>query len=309
MLAAGSAGAALASENLSDTSLAMKATYLVSDSSITPDKEIGWKGLLTGLKGFEHFYNPVGSPIYFENPFNSTEVRLLYLHHEFASKSQLAGGHLDVFAAQIRLAITERLGFIATKDGYSQLRANALPRDEGWNDLAFGFKYVFWVDRENDFVVTGGFRYQAGNGSGKVLQGGCQEVSPFITFAKGWDKFHLIADVSDRIPLDNDKGNNVVQWDIHADYEIYKGIAPMLELHGLHYCSNGTRTPLSVGGLDYTNLGSTDVAGSTVIWAGLGARFKLSPNFSLGATYEMNLGNRKADIMDKRVTVDFVFTW
>jgi hypothetical protein len=47
-----------------------------------------------------------------ESPFNNTSLRLLYLHHEFSNNSQLRGGHLDVFAAQIRLALTERLALI-----------------------------------------------------------------------------------------------------------------------------------------------------------------------------------------------------
>jgi hypothetical protein len=148
-----------------------------------------------------------------------------------------------------------------------------------------------------------------GNGDAKVLQGGVQEFSPFISVAKGWDKWHLIADLTDRVPLDNDKGNNVLQWDVHADYEVVKGFAPMVELHGLHYMDNGTRTGLSVGGVDYTNLGSVDVSGSTVVWLGVGARAKLTPNLSLGATYEHPLTNSKADIFGDRITVDFELTW
>lgn len=290
-------------------SMSPKAEFLFSKDRIHDDPEIGWAGFLSGLRGFEHFYNPVGNPIYFETPFNNTGVRFLYLHHNFDDKSVLAGGDLNVYAAQARLALTERLAFIATKDGYSDLNSNALPKDEGWNDIAAGFKYAFYVDRDADFVATLGARYQMGNGDAKVLQGGVQELSPFVSFAKGWDKFHLIGNVTDRVPLDNDKGNNVFQWDLHADYEVFNGFAPMLELHGLHYLDDGNRTPLSIGGADYSNLGSQFVSGSTIIWLGVGGRFKFTPNVSLGATYEFPLTNRKADIFGDRLTVDIEFTW
>lgn len=304
-------GSALTADTTPDTSISMspKAEYLLSKERWHSDPEVGWKGLFSGLRGFEHFYNPVGNPIYFETPFNNTGIRFLYLHHNFDDKSVLAGGDLSVYAVQARVALTERLAFIATKDGYSDLNAKALPQDEGWNDIAAGLKYVFYVDREADFVATFGARYQMGNGDAKVLQGGVQELSPFISVAKGWDKFHMIASLTDRLPLDNDKGNNVLQWDVHADYEVFKGFAPMIELHGLHYLDDGTRTPLSVGGVDYSNLGSTDVAGSTVIWAGVGGRFKLNPHASIGATYEYPLTNSKADIFGDRVTVDLELTW
>lgn len=81
------------------------------------------------------------------------------------------------------------------------------------------------------------------------------------------------------------------------------------ELHGLHYLSDGERTPLPVGGADYANLGSTDVEGSTVIWFGIGGRLKFNPRTSIGATYEYPLTNRDADIFGDRVTVDFIVSW
>jgi hypothetical protein len=290
-------------------SLSPKARFLFADSRIHDDPEVLAPGFLSGLRGFEHFYEPIGNPLFFESPFINTSIRVLYLHHEFAEKSQLQGGDLNVYAVQARLALTERLAFIATKDGYSDLNADALPKDEGWNDIAAGFKYAFYVDREADMVWTLGGRYQAGNGDSEVLQGGVQEVSPFVSFAKGWEKFHLLGNVSFRHPLDTNKGNNILQWSAHADYEIYPGIAPVLELHGLHYLDDGNRLPLKVGGLDYTNLGSSDVGGSTVVWFGAGARFNLAPNVSLGSTYEYPLTNKNADIHGGRVTVDLIFTW
>lgn len=290
--------------------LTNQASYLLSSERIQgEDKEIFWKGFLTGLRGFEHFYEPIGQPIYFESPLVNSNVRLLYLHHEFASGSQLQGGHVDVLAAQARLAVTERLAIIATKDGHSWLDADILPEDNGWNDIAIGAKYAIWVDRENDFVLTPGVRWQWGNGDKEVLQGLSQEISPFVSFAKGFGKFGLMGNATVRIPTDEDKGNTIFQWDLSASYEIVEGIAPMVELHGLHYWTDAETLPLKVGGLDYANIGSSDVAGSSVIWAGVGARFKLTPNVSAGATFEFALTNRNADIMDNRVTVDVIFTW
>lgn len=291
------------------TSLSPKARFLFGSERIHNDPEVFWLGFLSGLRGFEHFYEPIGNPLFFESPFINTSIRALYLHHEFSEKSQLQGGDLNVYAVQARLALTERLAFIATKDGYSDLNANALPKDEGWNDIAAGLKYAFYVDREADMVWTLGGRYQAGNGDAEVLQGGVQEISPFVSVAKGWEKFHTMGNITFRHPLDTNKGNNILQWSAHADYEIYPGIAPVLELHGLHYLDDGNRLPLKVGGLDYTNLGSSDVGGSAVVWFGAGARFNLAPNVSLGSTYEYPLTNKNADIHGGRVTVDLIFTW
>lgn len=286
-----------------------RARHLLSDDRMFEDSTILWDGFLYGQKGFEHFYNPVGNPIYFESPLIQTGVRFLYLHHSFDDDSQLQGGDLNIGAVQVRFALTERLAFIATKDGYSWLDTGVLGEEEGWNDIAFGFKYAFYVDHARDLIATGGLRWMLDSGDDDVLQSGVNELSPFLSIAKGFDKLHFMASITDRIPLDDDDGNNVLQWDVHVDYELCKGIAPLFEIHGLHYLTNGERTPLSVGGLDYANLGSTDVAGNAVIWGGVGARVKLTPHITFGATYEFPFTDPEDDIFGDRVTVDFEITF
>lgn len=292
-----------------DLTMSPTAEYLVTKDRLTPNETILWPGFLTGLRGFEHVYDPIGQPIYFESATNDTNLRLLYIHHEFPDKNVISGGHLDVAAAQVRVALTERLGLIATKDGYSWLDADALPEGEGWNDLALGLKYVIYADKELDLLITPGIRYQGGNGDAEVLQGNSQEFSPFISVAKGFGDLHLMANLTYRIALDSDRGNDVFQWDLHMDYEVFRGIAPCIEVHGLTYLTDGELAPFKVGGLDYANLGSTSVAGDTVVWMGVGGRVKLTPNISVGSTYEFTLTNVNEDIMDNRVTVDVTFTW
>lgn len=290
-----------------------RATYLLSSEYLHGDPCILWPGLLSGLRGFEHFYDPVGNPLYFESPFNTSQLRLIYLHHDFPDGSQLGGGDLNVYAAQIRVALSERWAFIATKDGYSDLNARSLPAEEGWNDFAIGFKYLLIVDRENDFVLTTGLRWTWENGDKEVLMGNTQELSPFLSFAKGFDRLHLLGNITPRVPCDRHDGNYVLQWDLHLDYEIapetLPGLAPLVEVHGLHYLSDADRLPLAVGGLDYANIGAQDVSGSAVVWAGIGARWKLSPHTSIGSTFEFPLHNPDDDIMGNRVTVDLALNW
>lgn len=290
-----------------------RATFALSRETWHSDPEVLWPGFLSGMRGFEHFYEPVGNPLYFESPFVNTSLRLLYLGHDFPNNSQLGGGNVNVYAAQIRVALTDRLAFIATKDGWSDLNASALPGAEGWNDFAIGAKYAFIVDEESDFVMTGGMRWELSNGDQDILQGDSQELSPFLSFAKGYDRFHILGNVTGRIPTDQDRGNNILSWDLHFDYEIapetLPGFAPMIEFHGLHYLSDAEHLPLSVGGYDYTNLGSFDVSGSSVVAMGLGFRWKLTPHASVGTTWAFPLTDADNDIMGNRVTVDFMLSW
>lgn len=268
-------------------------------------------GFLTGLRGFEHFHEPIGQPIYFESPLNDSGVRALYLRHKFANGSVLQGGDVTIYALQARLALTERLAFIATKDGYSELDTgipSVVPDDEGWNDLAFGFKYVAIADKENDFVLTPGIRYMAENGSRRILQGGVDEFSPFVSFAKGFGNVHLVGNTTLRMPTNKNDGNTVGHWDLHLDYSINPKddvvFAPVAEVHGVHYLSNGA-TDLPIGGLDYGNFG-TRPDDKFVAWMGLGLRVEMWKKFEFGAVYEFALTDRNKDIMDNRVTVDFI---
>jgi hypothetical protein len=289
------------------TSINQDAKFLLSGSRATGDNA---SGFLSGLRGFEQLTAPIGNPLYFEDPVIATEARLLFLRHSFGDDSQLQGGEVTVAAVQLRLAISERLAIIATKDGYSWLNADALPEEDGWNSLAAGLKYAFYVDRASATVASAGFRYEAKiAGESKVLQGDVDEVSPFVCFAKGWGAFTLSGNLTARVPVDQSDGNNIVQWDLSAAYEVSPGIAPLVELHGLHYLDDADRTPLSVGGYDYTNLGSQDVSGSTVVSLGAGARVKFTPNVTFGALYEFALTNKDADIMDQRLTVDLVLRY
>ena len=270
-------------------------------------------GFLTGLRGFEDFHEPVGQPLYFESPFNDTGVRFLYLKHYFSRNSALQGGDVTVYALQARVALTERLAFIATKDGYSEINTGAFGEDEGWNDLAAGFKYVLVSDKEKDLVITPGIRLMIDQGHRLygVINGNTDELSPFVSFAKGYDRLHLLGNATLRVPTDGDDGNTVGQWDLHLDYDVNPGaeavFAPVGEVHGLHYLDDGA-TALPIGGGDYTNLGSQPEH-SFVAWASVGARLELLKKFELGLVYEFALTDPGDDIWKDRVTFDFHVRW
>ena len=237
-------------------------------------------------------------------------MRFLYLKHYFSNNSQLGGGDVTVYALQARLALSERLAFIATEDGYSELNTGAPLNidDEGWNDLAAGLKYVLVADRDTDLVVTPGIRYMAENGHRGVLQGGVDELSPFVSVAKGFDRLHFLANATLRVPLDSDEGNTVGHWDLHFDYDLNPTsqavVAPVVEVHGIHYLSTVDESPIKIGGGDYTNLGS-DPDSSFVAWASVGTRFELLQQYELGLVYEFVLTDPGDDIWKDRITFDF----
>lgn len=269
-----------------------------------------WPGFLTGLAGYEDFVMPVGSPLYFEDPFITTDMRLLYIYHTIPNRSVLRGGQVHVAAAQIRVALTERLALIATKDGYSWVDSHITPAGDGWNDIAIGLKYALHSDPEEQFLVTTGLRWEWANGSTDALQGGeSQELSPFVSVAKGWDKWHFLGSLGGRIATNRSAANSSVVWDLHLDYALTETFRPLIEVHGIHWVTNADRLPLSEDYLDVGSLGASKAAGRDFFSGGIGFRWQARENVSVGVSYEFPLESPSAHLMEHRFTLNTVISF
>lgn len=262
-----------------------------------------WPGFLTGLPGYEDFVMPIGQFIYFEDPFITTDLRIFYVWHDIPNRSVLRGGQVQAVAAQIRVALTERLALIATKDGYSWVDSHITPSGDGWNDLAIGLKYAVYSNPEDQFLVSAGLRWEWNNGSTDAWQGGgSHELSPFVAFAKGWDKWHFLATINGRIPTNRSNANASITWHMHLDYELTETFRPLIEVHGIHWLTNADRLPFGEDYLDVGSLGSASARGRDFFSAGIGFRWQAMDNVSIGLTYEVPLESPAAHLMQQRVT-------
>lgn len=264
-----------------------------------------WPGFLTGMSGYEDFVMPVGMPVYFEDPFIRTDLRFIYIYHEIPDGSELRGGQVQLAAAQVRVALTERLAFIATKDGYSWVDSHITPAGDGWNDFAIGLKYALYSNPTEQLLISSGVRWEWSNGSTDAWQGGeSQELSPFVSFAKGWDRWHFLGAVSGRIPTDRTDANSSVIWNLHLDYKLTKTFRPLIEVHGIHWLTDSQRLPLSQDYLEVGSLGVSKAAGRDFFSAGLGFRWQAWDNVSVGLTYEFPLESADENLMEQRVTLN-----
>lgn len=271
-------------------------------------EEAMWPGFLTGMSGFDDFIMPVGMPIYFEDPFITTDLRLLYIYHGIPGGSVLRGGEIHVAAAQVRIALTEDLALIATKDGYSWVDTGITRQDDGFNDWALGLKYNFYDDPDEQFALSGGMRWETSNGHAGVFQGGAQELSPFISFAKGWDKLHFLGAVSGRFPTNRNLGTYSLIWNVHLDYQLTETFYPLIEFHGIHWFSDGGLLPIST---DYLDVGSVGAAanGEDFYSCGIGFRWEVLENVSVGLTWEFPLRSVDDHIQENRLTFNTVVSF
>jgi len=258
----------------------------------------------TGSAWTSRLIDPVSAPTAFESPIINTSLNALIIHQKLPSSSIFAGGDLQVYALQARYAITDRLAFIATKDGYIDFNPDATMDDEGTADIAAGFKYAVIDDPEAGLLVTPGFVFETKSGDKEVFQGnGDGLIRPFVS--TGWDggDLNFIGSFAYNHPLDDDAESSSYDYHLHLDYELAPSFFPLVEINGITYTSDGSALAANFEGGDLINLGSTNVAGNSLITGAVGSRYKVCEGFFLGFTYEWPLTSRE-DLIDSRFTFD-----
>lgn len=296
---------------------ALGALALTSSSSMAGNSE--------NTNWLDHTISPVANPIYFEDANITSEIRPIYMWHNLPSKFEYnggtigLGGHVQVIAVQARYAITDRLAFIATKDGYVQFQPDAdtaggqaLGGRYGWADIAAGLKYALVKDDDSQFMLTPGLTVTIPTGNRDVWQGhGAGEENIFVSGIKGFGDFHILGNVGVRIPNNWAADTCQAHYSLQADYYIGKYFIPFVALNGYTVLSEGNNKllgaiPLNAEMYDLINFGATDAGGSTQLSLGVGFRSRILRNLDFGLAYESGLIDPKG-IFDSRVTVDMIF--
>jgi hypothetical protein len=251
--------------------------------------------------------SPVSMPTVNEDPRVDTELRPMYMYTQISEDFVTNGGNYSVVAAQARFAITDRIGIIATKDGYIFLRPDdVVPDDEGWANLGFGVKGVFYKDDDAAFIFSGGLRYEAASGNRDVLQGkGVGTLNPFLSIAKGFGDFHLQGYTGPILAID-DGDSSFYDVALHADYRLFERFYPLLEFNWRYGLKGGERLPIDQEGWDLVNLGSTEAGGESVATIAFGARYRIIDTVDVGAVAEFPVTDRH-DILGWRVTTDLIW--
>ena len=268
-----------------------------------------------GEGGHSRYVPPLTNPIFNETPYITTEARAIYFHHELPDDFVTGGGNVDLGALQLRLALTERLGFIATKDGYADFDFDSvLPDEDGFANIAFGFKYAVFSQPEDEAILTAGLRYEIPindlESGGIELQGdGDGFFNPFITGATTFGDLGLQASIGANVAVDQDADTSILHYSLHADYEVLPGLFPLVEINGFTPIDNGNRLTGALGdldGVDVLNFGSSD-RGTTVTVGG-GLRYRINDHVQLGAGAETPITDKDDTIFDYRVYFDLVLS-
>jgi hypothetical protein len=249
--------------------------------------------------------SPVANPIFAEDPVIRTEIRPIFAYHRIDDGFITGGGDATLWALQLRFAITERLAFIATQDGYFNINLDNGANLDGWMDLAAGFKYALIDDKENQFILTPGFTFHIPTGNEEVFQGrGDGEWNLFVSAEKGFGKAHLQGNVGFRIPNDSNQQSTILHYGLMLDYHVHDLFIPFIQANGFTVVSEGNNLPLDSEGYDVINFGSSKASGTTQMTLGGGFRSRLTKNLDFGVAYEKAVISPEG-LTDDRFTFDF----
>lgn len=302
------------------TTLAAVGAGFFAIGALAQDAAIDWTDMTI---------SPVLNPVFFEDPTIRTEVRPIFIHHNisrgFPSAFPLGGGDVQLYAAQIRWALTDRFAIIARKDGYVTgdlgilNSATGNNRYSGFADLQAGVKYAVIDDKENQLIVTPGITLELPTGNQEVFQGhGRGEWDMFVSAAKGYNKFHLTGNAGLRLPNDMSKNTAQLHYSLQLDNYVHKYFIPFVAWNAfttLNSTGAGTAVnhqglaaalPFNTEGTDLINFGSSQAAGKTQMTLGLGFRSRIMDNAYVGFGWEKATGVGES-IFDDRFTFDVIY--
>jgi len=255
---------------------------------------------------FDDWISPMTNPVFFEDPRTVTELRGIFLQHKVPQAA--GGGDIQLYALQIRAALTDRLSLVAAKDGYA-VSSNPLVRD-GWADVSLGLKYNLFRDCCTESLLSAGFAYEMPVGSRRTLQGnGDGEFHLYLT---GGTEIccdcHWLSAFGLRLPADDTDEETSIYWSNHVDYHLGHGIYALTEFNWFHWTESGAGGVPGVSGGDLFNFGSTGIAGNNIVTGAIGAKYKPNRLTEIGVAWETPLTERR-DVLENRLTVDLILRY
>ncbi len=268
---------------------------------------------------FDDFISPMINPVFFEDPRTLTEARAIYARHETPNSVGtlgLPGGNVQLFAVQMRAALTDRLSIIAVKDGFliadfDQDPLAGLIKD-GWMDVSAGLKYNLIRDTQRGTLASAGFTYELPIGSQRTQQDiGDGEFHMFGTFGQRFanGNAHWLSAAGYRLPVDGSVQSSAIHWSNHFDVKTTCRTYLFTEFALWHWTdSSDTGLPLGVGGQDLFNLSSTNMTDRDLLTQNVGMKYKPNGNIETGLAYEFPLTGGR-DIIDNRLQAELIFRY
>lgn len=279
---------------------------------------------------FANARRPISNPTLFDLALPTTNIHPLILFHQLPDFVQTTaglvpmGGDVQVYALQFEIALTDRLSFVANKDGYVDINPDTKPLwsdQSGFANLGAGFKYAFFLDPASGTALSGTMTFEIPTGNHDVFQGeGDGGVNLILNGLKLMGDWQFAGSAGVQIPFSDQQATSSFV-SAHASYEVCKYFIPLVELNWFHVLDSGDGRPnffSQAGGAvpviaqfeggDLLNFGAGNAfANRDFVTAAIGFRSRLMDNVDAGVAYEFPLTSKENGIMKDRITIDVVW--
>ncbi len=262
---------------------------------------------LSGNHNFVNFINWISNPEQNIDPRAVTAIYPIVGSTWLSNTAPIPNGHMQVYGAALSLALSDRFSMGLSQGGYAtaDFSRNPIQRDrlfaldplgrfraaelggsrDGWLNLGGFFQYTLIEDVKEQFLLTGGFRWEAPCGSHELFQGyGPAELSPYLTVGKECGKVHFLGTAGYQFPIGPGNDNTKVFYaNLHLDRQTCGWLYPLVEINADYHEKS---TPF---GLDtrvgFINFGNFESEGNVMSLA-VGANAVLIPErLEIGAVY------------------------
>ncbi|MFO0910521.1 MAG: transporter [Isosphaeraceae bacterium] len=223
----------------------------------------------------------------------------------------LGSGGFQVYALQLRLALTERLQLFADKDGIVRVSPNPGKSVTGLANIAAGAKYVFIRDEENQFLFSGAVQYEAPTGYANIYQNqGSGLLGVYGIFAKEFaDSWHLSGQFGQNIAMQNQQ-NGYFYTHLHVDRR-FGNFVPFFEANWFYYNQSAKYLPASVGmeGAGFLNLGTAGFTGNSIVTLAPGFKYDFGKHLELGVCYQFPVTDPHKSLYGNQAIAELIFRY
>jgi hypothetical protein len=262
---------------------------------------------LSGNHDFPNFINWISNPLQNIDPRAVTAVYPIFGSAWVSNTPPIPDGNFQLYGAAITVALSDRFAMGVNQGGGADAHFSRNPTDparltqqdplgrfrdveaggarDGWLNLGGFFQYTLVADVPDQFLLTGGLRWEAPCGSHEVFQGyGPVHLAPYLTAGKEFGNVHVLATTGYHFPPG--PGSDTTQLfyaNVHIDRQTFGWLYPLVEVNSLyHTTAVDFGLPTRRGFID---LGNFEATGNVVAVA-VGANAVLIPErLEIGAVY------------------------
>lgn len=261
---------------------------------------------------FPRFIGPSSNPWLAKDPRSLTEARLLGVLNWAPTDQPWEGNLAQSYLLQVRVALDKRWSVFMDKSGYSFIeKGPAGGSIDGWNNLAFGGKYVLVRDVENQFLLSTGVQLELPSGEADVYQRPSDgSLTTFISAGKEFCCFwHILGNVGARLPMSGDS-STLFYGQIHIDRECMGWLHPLVEMNYYRIASDGNRNqPVNFGQGDaWIDWSMPGTVGSDLVTVAVGFKAKCNRSAEVGVTYERPLTDTPR-VLEHRIIAEFILRY